>query len=461
MWLPTIVGLLVCMVCASYVWLSQCSDLRLFLPELIGCSAVIVISITALGCYADLHDLHHRPWLKSPWLVVVIFAIALVFRLLFAARLPQLSDDLYRYLWDGLQMLQGNSPYALAPEQIVPLTSQQQAIHPLINHPYLVTIYPPAAQVLFAASGGTIFGLKIICVSFDLGTCGLLWLLLKRLNRNPLWLTVYAWHPLVVLEGSASAHIDIVALFFVVLSLWLLTLPSERLHNIIATAISMGSAVSLAIAVMIKLFPAVFLPFFYLLLPRRQRLVFLITFLLSCLASVLLFWPTIINGFDTLSLYVNTWEFSSFSFHLLRTMFHSDAHARLILATLFGCIVVTQWWAMQQPRGTTDQTVDTLAKVVKGCARFLTVFLVLTPTLHPWYALYLVAFLALAPSAVGLTLSWSVLLSYQVLAVQLISGVWQESSLISLYVWLAPVLALLLTAVAFLVGKRRSRRNLN
>ena len=86
-------------------------------------------------------------------------------------------------------------------------------------------------------------------------------------------------------------------------------------------------------------------------------------------------------------------------------------------------------------------------------------FLLLTPTLHPWYALYLLAFIPLAPSlasfSAGITLSWAVLLSYQVAATSVMSGTWQESTLLSFYVFAAPASALCIT---LLLARRRNRR---
>jgi hypothetical protein len=66
----------------------------------------------------------------------------------------------------------------------------------------------------------------------------------------------------------------------------------------------------------------------------------------------------------------------------------------------------------------------------------------LTPTLHPWYGLYLVAFLPFAPGAAGIVLSWSVILGYRVLMDYRLSGLWLEDSLTSFLIISAPLLAL-------------------
>ena len=63
---------------------------------------------------------------------------------------PLLSDDVYRYLWDGRVTLSGTSPYRYAPDDphLAPL---RDALWRRVNNADIPTIYPPAAQLLFAA----------------------------------------------------------------------------------------------------------------------------------------------------------------------------------------------------------------------------------------------------------------------------------------------------------------------
>ena len=84
----------------------------------------------------------------------------------------------------------------------------------MITHPEMHTIYPPAAQLFFAAGaafGKSVTGMKIIFIIFDVFTCMLLIKLLIALDM-PVWRSVlYAWHPLPVLEISGSGHVDGIA----------------------------------------------------------------------------------------------------------------------------------------------------------------------------------------------------------------------------------------------------------
>jgi hypothetical protein len=70
--------------------------------------------------------------------------------------------------------------------------------HGLINHPEIRTIYPPAAQGLFALwtiAGGSLLVWRLILLAFDLAT-------LRILGARSAWL--WATCPLVVVEGFWS-----------------------------------------------------------------------------------------------------------------------------------------------------------------------------------------------------------------------------------------------------------------
>ena len=115
----------------------------------------LLVGVTALMAMLLSLSLYCGERVKVLWSPAVILSVALVLRLLFLFAPPQLSDDIYRYLWDGSNLLRGVNPYAAAPSAITP-PPELKAVHAKINHPDYVTIYPPAAQLVFA--GGAAFG---------------------------------------------------------------------------------------------------------------------------------------------------------------------------------------------------------------------------------------------------------------------------------------------------------------
>ena len=119
-------------------------------------------------------------------------AASLLFRLVAVPGEPALSDDLYRYLWDGRVQLHGLHPYRFAPAD--PLVAEQsEALATLqrgeqaaaVNHSELRTIYPPVAQWFFlavAALGAGPVGLKLALGLVDFGVVLALGALLGRMR---------------------------------------------------------------------------------------------------------------------------------------------------------------------------------------------------------------------------------------------------------------------------------------
>jgi hypothetical protein len=104
---------------------------------------------------------------------------AAAFRLALVSLPPQpLSNDLYRYLWDGRVAAAGISPYAHPPDAPALAALRDEAVYPNLRRRPAVTIYPPGAQALFAAAWAarlrTVAGWKLVVVAADLAAIGVL-----------------------------------------------------------------------------------------------------------------------------------------------------------------------------------------------------------------------------------------------------------------------------------------------
>ncbi|MFQ5608448.1 MAG: hypothetical protein ACE5GA_10915, partial [Candidatus Zixiibacteriota bacterium] len=134
-----------------------------------------------------------------------------------------LSDDVYRYVWDGKLIASGVNPLAYSPERPELDVYADAHIRPHVNHPELATIYPPVSQAVFLAAylidSDGIFGFKALTIGFDLLTLLALWKLVK-VNRLPGFLVLIYWlAPLTVIEFYLSSHHDIIALPFLILTI--------------------------------------------------------------------------------------------------------------------------------------------------------------------------------------------------------------------------------------------------
>ncbi len=450
-------------VLLSYCLLALVPDLRLAVPEMIGVTALISSLLAVVLYFGGSY--------RISWSPALILTMAGAARLLFLFRSPELSDDIYRYLWDGLTLLSGKNPYTAAPDLIQPATETLAGLQHLVNHSALVTIYPPAAQLVFAAGtlfGGSIVGIKLLLVLLDLGSCALIIHLLE-VFRLPLWkATLYAWQPLAVLEVGASGHIDSAGIFFFLATLSLIIGKNSPLQK--KSLVAAGdkpvsrrktfqrlflAGVAFSCAVLVKLLPLIFLPGVLLAL-RRHRIPFLLGAAIGGTALLIPFLPDFANSFRTLQTYAMHWEFSGYAFRSLRQATGSGECSRIILAAFFLVAAVYRYshLAMRQGRSSLPGENNNLPAALQACSEVTFCFLLLTPTLHPWYALYLAALLPFAAGAARLVLCWSVLLGYQVLLPFTILGQWEEDTLTAALASLAPITAFL---AATLVRRLRRR----
>ena len=143
---------------------------------------------------------------KGPWILLV----ALVLRLAMVSLSPDLSTDIWRYLWDGRVLAAGENPYLLEPDDPA-LASLRNPDWSRVEHRDVPTVYPPLALAAFsicAALPGSVWWWKLLVALVDLVTCSLL-IRICRQRGLPLarscW---YAWNPLVVLETAGMGHVD-------------------------------------------------------------------------------------------------------------------------------------------------------------------------------------------------------------------------------------------------------------
>lgn len=404
-------------------------ELRLAIPLLTGLTALMTMVLAFVLYRGERGGL--------PWSPAAILAVALALRLLFVFHPAQLSDDVYRYLWDGSNLLRGVNPYLAAPATMTP-PAGLKAIHAAINHPEYATIYPPAAQLIFAAgaaAGGTVTGLKALLVLLDLALCALLISLLNRLEL-PVWRAVlYAWNPLPVVEIAGSGHVDGAGMTLFAAALLLLLTRGERRFYAAA------SGALFAAAGLVKLFPLVLAPVLFLLVAPGRRLLFLAGFSAAAALLCIPFLPDLTNILRTLAVYAGNWEFAGFAFNALRECTGSGGVARTALvATLLLFVAVSTWRMASSP----ETTEDPGARMRRGLNAFYAIAMALlltTPTLQPWYALMLAALLPFAAGPAGIVLCWAVLLTYRVQIPYFILGQWIESPLVTAAVFLAPAAA--------------------
>jgi hypothetical protein len=326
-------------------------------------------------------------------LVVVLGAVAL--RLAAMTAVVPLSDDLYRYAWDGRVQASGTDPYRHPPTapELAPLRDDwlfpdaaecargdKEPGCTILNRPSVRTIYPPVAQGWFllghslGASQLRDLGWQLFALLADVAVMVLLWRLLLRRRRDPRWLAVYAWSPVAVLEAVQNGHVDGLATLGIVAAV---ALAGRRPG---------WAGAVLGAAAMVKLYPALLLP---VLLGRRPLRV------LAALAAVVVlsYLPHVLAvGWDVLGYlpgYLQEEEYVGGSrYLLLRPLGVTGAAATVVAAALGLAVAGAVLWRARAERPGADLSPHAL--LLLGAA------LLLATPVQPWYGLPLAALAALA-----------------------------------------------------------------
>ncbi|MCS3663191.1 MYXO-CTERM domain-containing protein [Salinibacter ruber] len=166
---------------------------------------------------------------------------------------PGLTDDLYRYIWDGWLQWEGINPYRFVPSDSALVSYQDTSLYESLNSQEYYSIYPPLSQLFFALGGLAYDGqwatsyyvLKTLFVGVE--CIGVVVLTRLTSTRNVL---LYAWNPLVLIETAGQGHTEALLALLLLTAVW-------------AVRRRYGACASLAIAGagLVKIYPFALGPF--------------------------------------------------------------------------------------------------------------------------------------------------------------------------------------------------------
>ena len=428
--------------------------------------------------------------------LLVIVVGAVLFRLALLGQSPWLSNDVYRYLWDAQLVDHGVNPYSFPPAADELAGFRDATIYPKMDHKNVHSVYPPFLQLLFWTGRkiSQIFylqaflGLKLIFVLADLCLVLVLFRLLEQVKLDSRWAILYAWHPLPIIEIAGSGHTDgagALTLVFAVIFL----LQRKYFFAIIF----------LALGFLVKFFSVLFLPFIFvaawkdLNLKKAGQLAALFVFILAVSYA-----PFVAAGeklWSGLQVYSDKWRFNDGFFSLIFAGVH-----RLLPDGLVKSLMIPSGWDITIEALTTrriDLALIISKAICGGVFMFvyvrllwrtfksgnsdaawvavfiiiLSAFFLLSPTLQPWYLIWLLPFLCLRLESrvticqslitpLGL-LSATVFLSYWVLEGYHQFGVWQEAGWVKWVEYGIPFGAWLWMSDQFLILKAHFKKNPN
>jgi hypothetical protein len=335
------------------------------------------LAFLAYGCGA-LAAFH----LRGRRVVVVILAAGVVTRLILLTTSPSLSTDAYRYVWDARVARAGLDPYAYPPAAPEVAGLRDSSIYPKLNHVTWQTVYPPPAQALFRLvywiAPDSVTAMKLGLGVAELLALGALVLLLLTLDLPAGRLAIYAWNPLLLVEIWGSGHLDALVLATVTAA----ALASARRRDGLA-------AVLLGLGTLVKLYPAVL----FLLLPGRWRMSVVTAFASTVAAGVF-----VTGGLDH-------WPFEPIGRYVREEYFNPGLVRSFVNEPMLALGVTAAWVIAIAWRGGAAHLAARAAPLVAG-------FVVLAPSVFPWYAVWLVPLLAVTPSVPLIAFTGTVAFAY-------------------------------------------------
>lgn len=357
---------------------------------------------------------------RSTFRYLLYLAIGLRGLLLFTT--PNLSDDYFRFVWDGNSIVNGINPFESKPSEIIftasdhdiylqneVLNGTSETFPAGMNSKEYYSVYPPFNQFIFAVASWlsgdnlqlNIFYLRFFLFLFEIGTLYLLVALLKLFDFSKYKVFVYAFNPLVIIELTQNLHFEGVTVFFVLGAVYFLL----KQKYIVA-------GVLYALAITTKLIPLVFLPLFLFKIPFQK----LVIFYVAIGVSVFLFFTPFL-GVDLLEtfgssirLYFKTFEFNASVYYLLREIGYWMVGYNTIQVigqytplVVVGSVVLL---ILFQPN---KKEIKDLFQLIVWT---LLIYYSLASIVHPWYVIYLLSFALFTNYMFPIVWSGVVVLSY-------------------------------------------------
>ncbi len=357
-----------------FYFLGQERELKTHVPEFIALS-LLAGALYLVGVY----------WVENFSLgfgaLAVILGGAVLFRLLVLPAQPSLSDDVYRYQWEGRVQRMKLNPYTVFPA-LPELVRLQVPGHLLEAGRTTSTAYPPLSEMVYSRFH-TVRGYKRFFTALDLAGVGLLLLLLSVMKQPLHRVLAYTWNPTVIVAFSLCGHHD---------SLAIVTLLLAELF--IISRLPVLSIVSLALSALSRYFPALLLP----MILKRARWAYAGIFGAVIVLGYLPYASAGRGLVRGLSNYAAGWEGNDSLFRLIRLAGNSKPQAELVAGVLVLGLLAR---ALKKRMDLTEASLFLIAGL-----------LFLSPNAFPWYFTWFVPFLCFRPSAPLLLMSVTAVLGY-------------------------------------------------
>lgn len=370
--------------------------------------------------------------------------LAFIFRAIFILAIPNLSQDFYRFIWDGRMLLEGFNPYLHTVESFMsmgefPVAQAQELYNGMgeLNASHF-TNYPPLNQLCFVIAGlfagksilGSVVVVRLLIIAADFGTLFFGKKLLEKLNipvYNIFW---YVLNPFIIIELTGNLHFEGVMIFFLVWSLYLLHIGKWQF-----------AAITLGLSISVKLIPLLFLPLFFKRFVKskevstsfnpktddkmtsplpspnnglRKRTQLIAFYSITLLTTVLLFLPFyskqfIYNYTKTVGLWFQDFEFNASLYYIAREIGYlfRGYNEIAVIGKIIPILVVLFVLGVTFLRKN-----KTSVQLISSMLLVLSFYYFTATTVHPWYIATLLILSIFTNYKFPLVWSFAIILSY-------------------------------------------------
>ncbi len=251
--------------------------------------------------------------------------LSIILRLILLFAIPNLSNDFYRFIWDGRLINLGLNPYLSLPNEFINtgnfllLGKDAQELYTGQGNLSIgnYTCYPPLNQFFFFIAAllspqsiyGSVIILRIFIILADVGTIIIGRKILRKLSLPESNIMLFALNPFIIIELTGNLHFEGVTIFFLMLAIYFLL--NDKL---------LKSAIWMAFSISVKLIPLIFIPLFLKKLGQISSLKYLIV---TGIISILLVTPFLSSGLmenftSSIDLYFRKFEFNASFYYVIR-----------------------------------------------------------------------------------------------------------------------------------------------
>lgn len=359
----------------------------LFIPDLNDFTMIFMGYAFSFSLYIVMMQ-QEISWKRAITLGILVRVIAIF-------SFPNLSDDIYRFVWDGMMINEGYSAFSFLPSEYPgQITPFHDFLLERMNSKDYYSVYPTILQGIFSISyflaPSNIFVqsilLKLFVVLAELITLIYASKIFEKLGSPKERFLWYFLNPLVIIELTGNIHMEAIMIsgfaVFIYYFFWGAQGPKKYILAALTLSISVGA----------KLITVLALPFSWKRLKNNNKVVF---YTWITLFLVILFFPMFyssIRNFGTgLDLYFQKFEFNASIYYILREIGYLIKGYNLIYTigptlAIFAAGIIMYKAYKEDKRDLKSFSINMM--------QILTIYYLLSTTVHPWY-LTLIVFLSI------------------------------------------------------------------